>query len=246
MQRINIAEPEFTFDAEDPPGFRAGMLRFGPSSAPSRPARASTCCRPARRSAPTTTSTARRSGCWCCDGTPSVRTPAGTEQLEPYGRRLLPARARGRAPAAQRLRRPGARADVVEVVIPDGLRLPRQRQDRRLDRRARSTTCWSSARAPSTTSTARRRSASDGDSPPVYDGGSRSTRITRCSVPVRLDDPRVRPRAAVERDDPLEPALRILVDDPRGPGAPVAAGLHAHPRLRPRCCARSSRGARAR
>ena len=30
MRRINIASPDFKYDPDDPPGFRAGMLRFGP------------------------------------------------------------------------------------------------------------------------------------------------------------------------------------------------------------------------
>ena len=29
VRRINIASPEFKYDSEDPPGFRAGMFRFG-------------------------------------------------------------------------------------------------------------------------------------------------------------------------------------------------------------------------
>ena len=29
MRRLNIAEPDFAYDADDPEGFRAGMLRFG-------------------------------------------------------------------------------------------------------------------------------------------------------------------------------------------------------------------------
>lgn len=30
MRRINIAHPEFTYDDEEPEGFRAGMFRYGP------------------------------------------------------------------------------------------------------------------------------------------------------------------------------------------------------------------------
>lgn len=31
MRRVNLAEPEFTYDPADPDGFRAGMFRFGPA-----------------------------------------------------------------------------------------------------------------------------------------------------------------------------------------------------------------------
>jgi hypothetical protein len=30
MSKMNIENPEFMYDSEDPEGFRAGMLRFGP------------------------------------------------------------------------------------------------------------------------------------------------------------------------------------------------------------------------
>jgi len=29
MRRLSISEPEFTFDSDDPEGFRAGMFRLG-------------------------------------------------------------------------------------------------------------------------------------------------------------------------------------------------------------------------
>lgn len=32
MRRFNLAEPEFTYDDEEPEGFRAGMFRFGPQA----------------------------------------------------------------------------------------------------------------------------------------------------------------------------------------------------------------------
>jgi uncharacterized cupin superfamily protein len=31
VKRINIGDPEFAYDGDDPDGFRAGMLRFGPA-----------------------------------------------------------------------------------------------------------------------------------------------------------------------------------------------------------------------
>ena len=52
--------------------------------------------------------------------------------------------------------------------------------------------------------------------------------VLRAGAP---DDPRVRAGAAIERHDPLEPRLRVLVDEVRRPGTPRPAGLHAHSRL---------------
>ena len=31
MKKVNIANPEFTYDDADPEGFRSGMARFGPA-----------------------------------------------------------------------------------------------------------------------------------------------------------------------------------------------------------------------
>ena len=85
MKRVNVEAPEFKWDDDDPEGFRAGMARLGPlAGGEGDRASASTSCRPARRSAPTTTSAARRSGCWSSRGTPTLRTPDGEERLGPW------------------------------------------------------------------------------------------------------------------------------------------------------------------
>jgi len=31
MPRVNLSDPEFTYDPADPEGFRSGMVRLGPS-----------------------------------------------------------------------------------------------------------------------------------------------------------------------------------------------------------------------
>ena len=30
MKRVNLTDPTFTYDAEDPSGYRSGMVRLGP------------------------------------------------------------------------------------------------------------------------------------------------------------------------------------------------------------------------
>ena len=47
------------------------------------------------------------------EGRPTLRTPEGERAARALGRRLLPARPRGRPPGPQRHRRDGARADVL-------------------------------------------------------------------------------------------------------------------------------------
>ena len=97
--------PSSTYDADDPEGFRSGMYRLRPPARRRGDAdRNVYTSRPARCSAPTTTSTPRRSGC-SCSRAPALRTPAGAQRLDPGGRRRLPARARRRPQRPQRERR---------------------------------------------------------------------------------------------------------------------------------------------
>ena len=70
-------------------------------------------------------------------GRPSVRTPDGTEELEPWDVVFFPKGPDGAHQVAQRRRRAGARRDVVDDRLPVGDGLPGQRQDRGLDRHTR-------------------------------------------------------------------------------------------------------------
>ena len=65
MRKVNIANPEFKHSDTDPEGYDAGMFRMGPMVGASILGATVYELRPATRSAPTTTSTARRSG-WSC------------------------------------------------------------------------------------------------------------------------------------------------------------------------------------
>lgn len=82
MQRINIAEPEFTFDAEDPPGFRAGMLRFGPQLGAEQTGASVYLLPPGEALCPYHYEHGEEEWVLVLDGTPSLRTPDGIEQLE--------------------------------------------------------------------------------------------------------------------------------------------------------------------
>jgi len=84
MRRLNIAEPDFTYDPEDPDGFRAGMLRFGPqlgaeqtgASVYELPAGEALC--------PYHYEHGEEEWVLVLQGSPSVRTPEGTETLAPF------------------------------------------------------------------------------------------------------------------------------------------------------------------
>ena len=83
MRRLNIADPDFTYDPEDPDGFHAGMLRFGPqlgaeqtgASVYELPAGEALC--------PYHYEHGEEEWVLVLQGSPSVRTPEGTETLAP-------------------------------------------------------------------------------------------------------------------------------------------------------------------
>ena len=84
MRRLNIADPDFTYDPEDPDGFHAGMLRFGPqlgaeqtgASVYELPAGEALC--------PYHYEHGEEEWVLVLQGSPSVRTPEGTQALEPF------------------------------------------------------------------------------------------------------------------------------------------------------------------
>jgi uncharacterized cupin superfamily protein len=84
MPRLNIASPEFQYDANDPEGFRAGVFRFGPqlgardsgSSVYEIPPRQSIC--------PYHYEYGEEEWLLVLEGNPTLRTPDGEEQIGPW------------------------------------------------------------------------------------------------------------------------------------------------------------------
>jgi uncharacterized cupin superfamily protein len=83
MPRLNIASPEFHYDADDPAGFRAGMFRFGPQLG----AKDSGCTvyelPPGQAICPYHYEYGEEEWLLVLEGTPTLRTPAGEEQIGP-------------------------------------------------------------------------------------------------------------------------------------------------------------------
>src|SRR5436190_15697599 len=83
MRRVDLAEPQFSYDDEDPDGFRAGTFRPGPELGASitgmtvyeLPAGQAVC--------PYHYEYGEEEWLLVLEGRPSVRTPDGSEQLEP-------------------------------------------------------------------------------------------------------------------------------------------------------------------
>ena len=112
MRRFNLSDPNFTYDSDDPEGFRAGLFRMGPDAGRrATPARASTSCRPGEALCPYHYEYGEEEWLLVVEGRPHLRTPDGTEQLDDARRRLLPDAAR-RAPTRSGTR-PTSRAHVL-------------------------------------------------------------------------------------------------------------------------------------
>ena len=84
MRRINISNPAFNYDATDPEGFRSGMFRFGPQMDAKETGASLYELPPGQALSPYHYEYGEEEWVLAIDGRPSVRTPEGTEHLEPF------------------------------------------------------------------------------------------------------------------------------------------------------------------
>jgi uncharacterized cupin superfamily protein len=84
MLRLNIADPDFKYDAEDPEGFRAGMLRFGPQLGATRTGTSVYELPPGQANCPYHYEYGEEEWLIVLAGRPTLRTPEGLEQLAPW------------------------------------------------------------------------------------------------------------------------------------------------------------------
>ena len=84
MKRINIAEPEFVYDPEDPEGFRSGMGRYGPALGAKRTGSSVYEIPPGQALCPYHYEYAEEEWLLVLEGSPTVRDPEGSHQLEPW------------------------------------------------------------------------------------------------------------------------------------------------------------------
>jgi uncharacterized cupin superfamily protein len=83
VRRVRLSEARFEYDPEDPPGFRSGMARFG-GDVDSKDTGATLYeLPPGEAVCPYHYEYGEEEWALVVEGTPSVRTPEGTEQLEP-------------------------------------------------------------------------------------------------------------------------------------------------------------------
>jgi uncharacterized cupin superfamily protein len=90
MRRIDISDPEFNYDPADAAGFRAGLLRAGPLLGARRTGASVYELPPGEALCPYHYEHGEEEWLLVLDGRASVRTPEGTEQLEPFELAFFP------------------------------------------------------------------------------------------------------------------------------------------------------------
>ena len=111
MPRVSLSDPTFTYDPADPEGFRAGMFRFGPRLGAEQSGATVYELPPGQSICPYHYEYSEEEWVLVVAGRPSLRTPEGTEQLEPFDVAFFP---RGPAGAHQILNHT---EDAVRVLM---------------------------------------------------------------------------------------------------------------------------------
>ena len=118
MRRIDISDPEFSYDPTDAAGFRAGAMRVGPDLGARRTGATVYELPPGEAVCPYHYEHGEEEWLLVLEGRASVRTPEGTEQLGPFELAFFPT---GPAGAHQVRNETSARVRVLmwsEVVVP--------------------------------------------------------------------------------------------------------------------------------
>lgn len=84
MRKVNIRSPEFSYDADDPDGFKAGMFRFGPLLGAKQMGASVYELPPGEALCPYHYEYAEEEWLLVLEGTATVRHPEGSEELEPW------------------------------------------------------------------------------------------------------------------------------------------------------------------
>jgi uncharacterized cupin superfamily protein len=84
MRRVSISNPDFTYDSDDPEGFRSGLFRFGKQLGAVETGTSVYELPPGQALCPYHYEYGEEEWVMALEGNPSVRTPEGTEQIEPF------------------------------------------------------------------------------------------------------------------------------------------------------------------
>ena len=83
MRRANLTDPDFSYRDNDPEGFRSGMARFGPALGAERTGTSAYELPPGQAVCPYHYEYGEEEWLLVLEGRPTVRTPEGSEQLDP-------------------------------------------------------------------------------------------------------------------------------------------------------------------
>jgi uncharacterized cupin superfamily protein len=84
MRKVNIAAPEFDYEDEDPEGFRVGLFRFGKQLGAEKTGTSVYELPPGQQICPYHYEYPEDEWLIVLNGRPTLRTPEGTEALEPW------------------------------------------------------------------------------------------------------------------------------------------------------------------
>ena len=84
MRRVNIADPQFNYDSDDPEGFRAGLFRFGSQLGAKQTGTSVYELPPGQAVCPYHYEYGEEEWALVLEGRPALRDPDGTAQLEPF------------------------------------------------------------------------------------------------------------------------------------------------------------------
>jgi uncharacterized cupin superfamily protein len=84
MHRVSLSDPTFTYEPSDPEGFRSGMFRIGPELGARQTGASVYELPPGQAVCPYHYEYGEEEWALVLQGRPSVRTPEGTEELEPF------------------------------------------------------------------------------------------------------------------------------------------------------------------
>jgi uncharacterized cupin superfamily protein len=90
MPKVNISDPEFSYDPDDPEGYKAGMFRFGRRLGAEQTGTSVYELPPGQSVCPYHYEYAEEEWLMVLSGRPSLRTPEGTSQLEPMDVAFFP------------------------------------------------------------------------------------------------------------------------------------------------------------
>jgi uncharacterized cupin superfamily protein len=84
VRKVNIADPEFHYDEDDPDGFRAGLFRFGKQLGAEKTGTSVYELPPGQQICPYHYEYPEEEWLIVLHGRPTLRTPEGTETLQPW------------------------------------------------------------------------------------------------------------------------------------------------------------------